>query len=216
MNQPAPGDWQASLNDLFATLDRENHTFTDNLNRQSAFYHDVALPALEAAAGALRAHARDCETGLDPERVYLIVRQLTGEVEFQYAVVAEVRIETVTPYVHCWFEENKLAEEITQEQGQPEKKPDDQSPKDGGDKPDAKDDDKGGDDEGGGEGGGEEGGDAKKKDAEPTRTKTMEILSTWKDDRRIEDVTREEILNDFVQHYKEAIGLARTQLHRAE
>ena len=211
MDHPASGDWQADLNDLFATLDRENHAFTDNLGRQTAFYRDVALPALQAAAQALRAHARDCETGLDPERVYLIVKQLTGEVEFQYAVVAEVRIEAVTPYVHCWFEENQLAEEITQEQGQPEKKPD---PKAGsGDKPD----DKGGDDDKGDDKGGEEeGGDAKKKGAEPTRTKTMEILDTWKDDRRIEDVTREEILNDFVQHYKEAIGLARTQLHRAE
>ena len=208
MDHSASGDWQADLNDLFATLDRENHAFTDNLGRQTAFYRDVALPALEAAAQALRAHARDCETGLDPERVYLIVKQLTGEVEFQYAVVAEVRIEAVTPYVHCWFEENTLAEEITQEQGQPEKKPDDQGggDKEGDDK--GQDDEKGGDDEGGG--------DAKKKGAEPTRTKTMEILSTWQDDRRIEDVTRQEILTDFVQHYREAIGLARTQLHKAE
>ena len=212
MDQSASGNWQADLNDLFATLDRENHTFTVNLNRQSAFYQATALPALEAAAGALRAHARTCETGLDPERVYLIVRQLTGEIEFQYAVVAEVRIEAVTPYIHCWFEENQLAEEITQQQGQPEKKPDDQAPKPdekGGDKSD----EKGGDDKGGGD---DQGGDDKKKDAEPTRTKTMEVLSTWQDDRRIEDVTREEILNDFVQHYKEAIGLARTQLHKAE
>ena len=212
MDHPTSGDWQADLNDLFATLDRENHAFTDNLGRQTAFYRDVALPALEAAAQALRAHARDCETGLDPERVYLIVKQLTGEVEFQYAVVAEVRIEAVTPYVHCWFEENQLAEEITQEHGQPENKPDDQASKSDGDKPDEKDDDKGDDKKGGGE----EGGDAKKKDAEPTRTKTMEILSTWKDDRRIEDVTRQEILTDFVQHYQEAIGLARTQLHKTE
>ena len=208
MNQSASGNWQADLNDLFATLDRENHAFTDNLNRQSAFYHDTALPALEAAAEALRAHARDCETGLDPERVFLIVKQLTGEVEFQYAVVAEVRIEAVTPYIHCWFEENTLAEEITQEQGQPEEKPADKGDDAGDDKEaEKKGDDKGGD---------EDGGDAKKKGAEPTRTKTMEVLSTWQDERRIEDVTREEILNDFVQHYKEAIGLARTQLHRPE
>ena len=208
MNQSASGNWQADLNDLFATLDRENHAFTDNLNRQSAFYHNTALPALEAAAEALRAHARDCETGLDPERVFLIVKQLTGEVEFQYAVVAEVRIEAVTPYIHCWFEENTLAEEITQEQGQPEEKPADKGDDAGDDKEaEKKGDDKGGD---------EDGGDAKKKGAEPTRTKTMEVLSTWQDERRIEDVTREEILNDFVQHYKEAIGLARTQLHKAE
>ncbi|WP_223649890.1 hypothetical protein [Hymenobacter psoromatis] len=208
MDHSTSGNWQADLDNLFATLDRENHAFTDNLGRQTAFYRDAALPALEAAAQALRAHARTCEAGLDPERVYLIVRQLTGEIEFQYAVVAEVRIEAVTPYIHCWFEENQLAEEITQQQGQPEKKPADQDSdkpdEKGGDKPD----DKGGDDQAGG--------DEKKKAAEPTRTKTMEVLSTWKDSRRIEDVTREEILNDFVQHYKEAIGLARTQLHKTE
>ena len=213
MDKPASGDWQADLNDLFATLDRENHAYTDNLARQTTFHRDVALPALQAAAQALRDHARECETGLDPERVYLIIKQLTGEVEFQYAIVGEVRIEAVTPYVHCWFEENTLAEEITQAQGQPEKKPAD---KGGDDSDDKEGDDKGGDDDKG-EGGGEEGGDdAKKKGAEPTRTKTMEVLSTWKDDRRIEDVTRQEILNDFVQHYKEALGLARTQLHKAE
>jgi hypothetical protein len=207
MDQPTSGSWQADLDGLFATLDHENQAFTDNLNQQSAFYHDTALPALEAAAEALRAHARTCEVGLDPERVYLIIRQLTGEVEFQYAVVAEVRIEAVTPFVHCWFEENKLAEEITQQQGQPEKKPDDKS-----DGPD----DKSGEEKGDEKGGDDQGGDAKKKDADPTRTKTMEILSTWQDDRRIADVTREEILTDFVQHYKEAIALARTQLHKAE
>ena len=211
MDHSASNDWQANLNDLFATLDRENHAFTDNLARQTTFQRDVALPALEAAAQALRAHARDCETGLDPERVYLIVKQLTGEVEFQYAVVAEVRIEAVTPYIHCWFEENQLAEEITQEQGQPEKKPAQKAGDDKGEGDDAKkgDDDK--DDDG--EKDSEEG-DAKKKGADPTRTKTMEILSTWQADRRIEDVTRQEILTDFVQHYKEAIGLARTQLHK--
>ena len=210
---PQPGNWQADLDGLFDSLGQEDQAFTNNMGRQTAFYKDTALPALQAAAEALGRHGRIAEAGQEPERVYLIVNKLTGEVEFQYAVVAEVRIEAITPYIHCWFEENKLAEEITQEQGQPEKKPDDHTPKDGGDKPDAKADDQGGDDE---EGGGEEGGDAKKKDAEPTRTKTMEVLSTWQDDRRIEDVTQQEILTDFVQHYKEAIGLARTQLHRAK
>ncbi|RZL11467.1 MAG: hypothetical protein EOO62_12325 [Hymenobacter sp.] len=209
MDTPTSGNWQADLSDLFATLDRENQAFTDNLSRQSAFHHDTALPALEAAAEALRAHARTCETGLDPERVYLIIRQLTGEVEFQYAVMAEVRIEAVTPYIHCWFEENQLAEAITKQKGQPEPKPDDdQAPK-----PDDKGGDEQGDDDKGGD---DQGGDDKKKAEEPTRTKTMEILSTWQADRRIEDVTREEILNDFVQHYKEAIELARTQLHNTD
>ncbi|MDJ0367918.1 hypothetical protein QMK33_22480 [Hymenobacter sp. H14-R3] len=211
MDLSASGNWQADLNDLFATLDRENRAFTDNLSRQATFHHDVALPALEAAAEALRAHARTCETGLDPERVFLIIRQLSGKVEFQYALVAEVRIEAVTPYVHCWFEENKLAEAITQEQGQPEKKPADPAPKPAGKGTDQPDEEGAGDDEGGEDQGGD---DAKQQDAEPTRTKTLEVLSTWQADRRIEDVTREEILRDFVHHYQEAIGLARTQLHK--
>nr|GFD18788.1 hypothetical protein [Tanacetum cinerariifolium] len=94
---------------------------------------------------------------------------LFDTLEFQYAVVAEVRIEAVTPYIHCWFEENKLAEALQKEQGQPEKPA-------GDDKPD--DDDKG-----------DEGGDNDKKDdAEPSRTKTIEVLSTWREDRTLESV----------------------------
>ena len=42
----------------------------------------------------------------------------------------------------------------------------------------------------------------------------MEVLGTWNEDRAIGSVTREEILRDFVQHYQEAIGLARVQLHK--
>ncbi|MEJ7661280.1 MAG: hypothetical protein WKG07_17590 [Hymenobacter sp.] len=51
---------------MFATLDRENHTFTDNPGRQSAFYRDAAPTRLwKPRPQALRAHARTCETGLD-------------------------------------------------------------------------------------------------------------------------------------------------------
>jgi hypothetical protein len=202
-NAPTPSsdNWQADLDDLFDTLGREDKAFADNMGRQTAFYNDVALPALQAAAEALGRHGRQAEAGQEPERVYLIVNKLTGEVEFQYAVVAEVRIEAVTPYIHCWFEENKLAETMKKEQGQPEKPEDD-----GDQEADEKKD-------GGGEEGGE--GDDKKDDKEPARTKTMEVLSTWREGRTLDSITQEEILNDFVKHYQEALDQARTQLHVA-
>lgn len=193
---PPPGNWQADLDGLFATLGREDQAFADNMGRQTAFYKDTALPALQAAAEALGHHGRTAEAGQEPERVYLIVSKLTGEVEFQYAVVAEVRIEAVTPYIHCWFEENKLAEAIEKEQGQPEKPA-------GGDQPDDDKPDEGGE------------ADDKKDDKEPARTKTLEVLSTWRAGRALASITREEILADFVRHYHEALELARTQLHVA-
>ncbi len=195
-----PGRWEADLNGFFANLAQEDQTFIDNLKRQTDFYTNTARPALETAAAALRPHARTCDTGLDDGRVYLIVRHLEGPVEFQYAVVAEVRIEAVLPYVHCWFEENKLAAAIEAEQGQPEEPPKEE-------KDDKKDDDKEGGDEA------PEGGDEKQDDKEPTRTKTIELLSSWRDDRQIESVTQEEILTDFLNHYKEAVAQARTHLH---
>ncbi|OGX88289.1 hypothetical protein [Hymenobacter coccineus] len=200
-----PGRWEADLNGFFATLAQEDQTFIDNLKRQTDFYHNTARPALETAAAALHPHARTCETGFDDGRVYLIVRHLEGPVEFQYAVVAEVRIEAVLPYVHCWFEENKLAKAIAAEQGQPEAPPKDDK---GGEKEDKGDDSKeeGDDDKA-------EGGDEKQDDKEPTRTKTIELLSTWRDDRQLESVTQEEILTDFLNHYKEAVAQARTHLH---
>lgn len=191
---PPPGNWQANLDGLFDTLNKEDQAFADHMAQQTAFYKDTALPALQAAAEALRRHGRTAEAGQEPERVYLIVNKLTGEVEFQYAIVAEVRIEAVTPHVHCWFEENKLAETMQKEQSQPEKPA-------GDDKPD--------DDKDAGEG------DDKKDDKEPARTKTIEVLGSWREGRPLASVTQEEILADFVQHYKEALDLARTQLHVA-
>jgi len=198
-----PGRWEAGLNDFFATLAREDQTFIDNLKRQTDFYMNTARPALETAAAALRAHARTCDTGLDDGRVYLIVQHLEGPVEFQYAIVAEVRIEAVLPYVHCWLEENKLAEAIAAEQGQPEPPP-------GAEKDGQKDDAKPDDQEGGDQ---PPEGDDKQDDKEPTRTKTIELLASWRDDRQLESVTREEILTDFLNHYKEAVAQARTHLH---
>ena len=210
-NSDSPHQWQADLDGFFATLDRENQAYTDNLARQGKFYTEVVRPALDAAAAALRQHGRTCETGFDQDREYLIIRQMTGQVEFQYAIVGEVFIETVTPYVHCWFEENKLAKQLEKAHGQPEDKPDDAQAKDQDEEKSGGDDDEQGDDSGD-----DESADADQKDdgKEPTRTKTMEVLGTWNEDRAIGSVTREEILRDFVQHYQEAIGLARVQLHK--
>ncbi|MGI4834358.1 MAG: hypothetical protein ACRYFK_12955 [Janthinobacterium lividum] len=196
---PPPGSWQAALDGFFDILSQEDKAFTANMGRQTAFYQDVALPALQAAAEALGRHGRTAEAGQEPERVYLIVNKLTGEVEFQYAVVAEVRIEAVTPYIHCWFEENKLAEALEKEQGQPE------TPAGDGDQA------ANGKDEG--EPGGN--GNDQKDGKEPARTKTLEVLSTWREGRALGSVTQEEILSDFVKHYQEALGLARAQLHVA-
>lgn len=193
----SPGRWQADLNDFFASVDRENQAFSHNLTRQGAFYTDVARPALEAAAEALRQHGRTCETGLDQSRIYLIVHRPEGPVEFQYAVVAEARIETVAPYIHCWFEENELADKATEAAGEKEEVEDDKEDSDSGDEP---------------EGEGEEK-DEKKDDKKPARTKTIELLSTWTEGREIESVTREEILADFTTHYKEAVTRLRTHLH---
>ena len=191
------GRWQADLNDFFATVDRENHAFSHNLTRQGTFYNEVARPALEAAAEALRQHGRTCETGLDHSRIYLIVHRPEGPVEFQYAVVAEARIETVTPYIHCWFEENELADKATEAAGEKEEPEDEDDKEESGDES---------------EGEGEEK-DEKKDDKKPARTKTIELLGTWTEGREIESVTREEILADFTTHYKEAVTRLRTHLH---
>lgn len=189
--------WQADLNDFFASVDHENQAFSHNLVRQGTFYTDVARPALEAAAEALRQHDRTCETGLDQNRIYLIVHRPDGPVEFQYAVVAEARVEAVTPYIHCWFEENELddkpAAKAEDKQGEDQENQDSESDEEA-------------------EGADEEQGE-KKDDKKPARTKTIELLATWTDGREIESVTREEILADFVAHYKEAVTRLRTHLH---
>ncbi|UOQ67911.1 hypothetical protein [Hymenobacter volaticus] len=197
--QPNPsGRWQADLNNFFATVDRENQAFSHNLTRQGAFYSEVARPALEAAAEALRQHGRTCETGLDHSRIYLIVHRPEGPVEFQYAVVAGARIETVTPYIHCWFEENELADKADDAAGHKEEAKEDEDDKEeSGDEAEGED----------------EGQDGKKDDKKPARTKTIELLSTWAEGREIESVTREEILADFTTHYKEAVTRLRTHLH---
>lgn len=197
-SQPTASDrWQAELNDFFATVDRENETYSHNITRQLTFYREVARPALEAATETLQQHGRTCEIGLDQSRLYLIIHRPDGPVEFQYAVLAEPRVEGVTPYIHCWFEENPLAP-----------KPAETTPQAGEEGNPAQDDAKDADDE---EGDAEK--DEKKDDKKPARTKTIELLSTWTADREIESVTREEILADLVAHYKEAVTRLRTHLH---
>ncbi|MBC8082897.1 MAG: hypothetical protein H7Z21_06745 [Hymenobacter sp.] len=198
-NPNPPGRWQADLNEFFAGIESENQAFSGNLKRQGAFYADTVRPALDAAAEALRGHGRTCETGLDQNRIYLIVRRPEGPVEFQYALVAEARIEAVTPYVHCWFEENELAEQSTQDRPQ-DAEADDEKPED--DASEDEDEDK-------------EKKDDKKDDKKAARTKTIELLSSWADGRAIESVTREEILADFVVHYQEAVARLRSHLHAA-
>ena len=199
--QPTSADrWQAELNDFFATVDRENEAYSHNIKRQNAFYSEVAQPALEAAAETLKQHGRTCETGLDQSRIYLIVHRPDGPVEFQYAVLAEARVEGVTPYIHCWFEENPLAP----------KPADNSQQEDQEGKADQAEDDAEGEEA---EEAGEEGKDEKKGDKKPARTKTIELLGTWAEGREIESVTREEILADFVAHYKEAVMRLRTHLH---
>ena len=202
----SPSRWQADLADFFATVDREDETFGRNITRQGTFYDATVRPALEAAAKVLRARGRLCEVGLDQSRLYLIVRQGADAVEFQYAVLAEVRIEAVTPYVHCWFEENKLAE-----------KPTEKSAADPGqgvenDEPKKDDDPK---EEAEGEGDDEPKKDDEKDDKKPARTKTIEPLGTWAEGRELESVTQEEILTDFTAHYQEAVTRLRTHLHTA-
>lgn len=196
----SPDRWEEDLTDFFAALDRENAAFSLNVTRQGAFYRDTVRPALEAAAAALRRHGRTGEVGLDANRQYLIVRRADDAVEFQYAVLAEARIEGVTPYIHCWFEENTWEEkpagpeQQADKDSQPEAKEDDAEDEDQPDKKDA---------------------DAKddKKDDKPARTKTIELLGTWAADRAVESVTRDEILADFTAHYQEAVTRLRTHLH---
>lgn len=200
--QPQPNPpvrWEADLTDFFATIDREDHTYLDNLGRQGTFYTDTARPALEAAAVALRQHLRTCEVGVDQNRVYIIVRRPDGPVEFQYAVTVELRIEALTPYIHCWFEEDEFIGKP--DAGKPQPQPEHKDEPEGGDKPE-------------GEEGGEEDKDKDKKDdKKPARTKTVEALPTWAAGRPLESVTREELLADFTAHYKEAVTRLRTHLH---
>lgn len=201
--QPSsPPRWQADLTDFFAAVDREDETFGRNITRQGTFYDDTVRPALEAAAEVLRARGRLCEIGLDQSRLYLIVRQGAGPVEFQYAVFAEVRIEAVTPYVHCWFEEDKLAEK-------PAEKAADPGQEAGKDEPNKDDAPKG---EGEGEGD-EDPKKEEKDDKKPARTKTIELLGTWAEGRELESVTQEEIMTDFAAHYREAVTRLRAHLH---
>ena len=191
-----PTRWEADLSDFFATVGREDETYLANLKRQGTFYADTARPALETAAAALRQHQRVCEVGVNQNRVYLIVRRSEGTVEFQYAVMVEVRIEALTPYVHCWFEEDEYLGKPDAGKPQPAHPEEPEGEKPAGD-----------------EGGEPEDKEKEKDDKQPARTKTVEVLGTWADGRTLESVTPEELLADFTAHYKEAVTRLRTHLH---
>ena len=185
--------WQADLADFFATIEREDEALRQNNSQRAAFYADTVGPALDAAADALRPYGRECETGTDAERLYLIVRRPGGAVEFQYAVVAEVRIEGVVPYAHCWFEE--FDSPTPPDDAQPEKEADDSEE-------DEEEDE-----------GAEAQKDDKEDDKKPARTKTIEPLGSWTAGRTLESVTRDEVVADFLAHYREAVTRLRAHLH---
>lgn len=189
--------WQTELADFFATIKREDEALHQNGLRRAAFYANAVGPALEAAAAALRSHGRECETGTDNDRLYLIVRLPGGEVEFQYAVLAEVSIETVVPYAHCWFEEPNAP--TTQETDAASQKADDAKDEDSAEEPE--------------EDGAENKQDDKKDDKKPQRTKTIEPLAGWNATRSLESITPDEVLADFLAYYREAVTRLRAYLH---
>jgi hypothetical protein len=98
-------DWRSDLRSFFDGIKREDDAFAEALERVSSFYAYTVKPALEEISRELKLYGRDCETGEDAGRAFIIVRDAAHKVEFQYAIVADVKIEGVTPYVHCWYEE---------------------------------------------------------------------------------------------------------------
>ena len=208
-------DWRSDLRVFFDEVEREDETFSDNVVKVSRFYADTARPALEDAARELKLYGRDCETGEDGGRVYIIVRAVReDEVEFQYAVVAEAKIEGITPYVHCWYEElPKDADGGGAQQNESQSKnenggkkgedqDDDNQDEDNQDEDNQDDDDdKSGDD---------------KKSGEPKRTKTIEQLANWTAERGLQSITPEEIAGDFIAHYKDAVARLRAPMHERQ
>lgn len=194
------GDWKDELDDFFHKIADEDKTYADKIDRRARFYHDVALPALEAIKSELDQHGRRIEIGGDAGRVFIIVRRDEKQTEFQYAVVVEVTIETLTPYAHCWYE--TIAPELKDEPGDAKQNNDDAQ--DG----DAENDK------------GENGDDQKQNKAEQksvgdntSRRKTVEPLTSWRADRDLASVTQEEIIRDFIAHYTEAVENLRRHMH---
>ena len=242
-------DWRSDLRSFFDGIKREDDAFAEALERVSSFYAYTVKPALEEISRELKLYGRDCETGEDAGRAFIIVRDAAHKVEFQYAIVADVKIEGVTPYVHCWYEETPAgmaqpADRSGGEQAEDEQSQDEQADKE----PSGDQQDEGGqqgqDGESGGEGGqdkqdgesggeqkqqgnkggegegdkkgGEDGEDDKGKSAGPKRTKTIERLEGWEEGEDVRKVTRDDIKNDFIAHYKEAISRLRAPLHAAK
>lgn len=210
-NEDQKDGWRSELRLFFNEIKREDKAFADHITQVAHFYADTARPALEEAGHELALYGRECETGEEEERVYIIVRDHRDKVEFQYAIVAEVKIEGITPYAHCWYEEAPTGEAQSGQQDDGEQKQDEAQPDgngEGGEKDEqAQDNEK--DDEG-------EKDSESKSSGQPKRTKTIEPLSGWSERRELRSVTREEIVNDFIAHYKEAIARLRAPKHIAK
>lgn len=203
-------EWQTNLADFFGDIEREDRVFSKNVERKTRFYAEVARPALNQIEQQLLRYGRECETGLDHDRVYIIVKKAAGNVEFQYAIVAEAQIETVTPFAHCWFE-TELPEENQTAQKSAATDSEESDDEDADDETDDKTDDE----QDGGDGESKDQTDDKKKE-KPKRTKTIELLDGWNDEREIETVSQTEIIHDFLRHYKEAVSRLRAGLHAPE
>lgn len=214
-------EWRANLKGFFDDIKREDNAFADHVVVVKRFYADAVSPALAEVARELELYGRECETGEDAGRVYIIVRAVKEKVEFQYAVVVETKIEGLTPYIHCWYEEPPKDEAPIagdeQESGAQEDDAHSQAEQGGGKDDQEKgndkeeDGDKKGDDEKGDD---EKGGDDKAAGT-PKRTKTIEPFANWGPGRELQSITQEEIINDFLNHYKNAVARLRAPLHQA-
>lgn len=198
-------DWKNDLEAFFDEIDREDGTFAEHVERAERFYHDVARPALDDVGRALDAHGRSCEVGADAGRIYIIVRRAGGEIEFQYAVVVEAKVEGVTPYAHCWYEQTPPddAEQATEQ-------PEDEGNNNGGDEEEGDDEN---DDRQKEPDGDEKDDKEAATPAAPKRIKTVEVLGGWTPERGLDDVSRDDIARDFLGHYKQAVARLRAHLH---
>ena len=218
------GNWRANLRSFFDQVRREDDAFADHVIEVEDFYARTARPALAEVARELSLYGRECETGEDAGRVFIIVRAVKEKVEFQYAVVAETRIEGITPYIHCWYEEptkdqspSGIDEQNGDQEDDAQSQDDDAQSQDerGGDQDDEGQEPKEGKEKGGEKKDDEKTGDDKSA-AAPKRTKTIEPLANWTEGRALQSVTREEIISDFLAHYKDAVARLRASLHTAQ
>lgn len=210
MNQKessARDDWRTNLAEMFAEVDREDRAFADAVVRRANFYKTIARPALDAIKNELARYGRLCDIGEDDGRVFIIVRKAGGEIEFQYAVVAEVKIEGITPYVHSWLEPTASSDDATQNDDDEEGGDDEEK--------DDEDDSEQNDDDDGSDRDSDDSADAKPPNASH-RIKIVEVLDGWQSGSDLSGVTSEEITRDFVSRYTEAVALSRAGLHASE